>query len=218
MLGYRAQSNFIYTACRVSHRRSNAFVGEASVLDIDTAMGNDTQLGHASSLQSGQRVPDGKRWHGSPAIETTADYVRVEPVPCDGAAPRPLRGRAVLAAVPARRSRCRSSRMALWDEHGGAGADTTGWWTLAGARPSTGPVSVSLVSFFGSIVTGLAGVWAVPRLAPPVPEGRQGLLDLRHPRLAAGPHREVLELAVLQRAVRRLARRSSATCASSAGT
>ena len=40
---------------------SNAFVGEASVLDIGTAMGNDTQLGHASSLQTGQRVPDGKR-------------------------------------------------------------------------------------------------------------------------------------------------------------
>ena len=40
------------------------------MLDIDTAMGNDTQLGHASSLQSGQRVPDGKRYHGSPAQET----------------------------------------------------------------------------------------------------------------------------------------------------
>ena len=48
----------------------NAYVGEASVLDIDTAMGNDTQLGHASSLQSGQRVPDGKHYHGSPAQET----------------------------------------------------------------------------------------------------------------------------------------------------
>ena len=46
---------------------SNAFVGEASVLDIDTVMGDGTQLGHASSLQSGQRVPDGKRYHGSPA-------------------------------------------------------------------------------------------------------------------------------------------------------
>ena len=50
---------------------SNAVVGEASVLDIDTAMGDNTQLGHASSLQSGQRVPDDKHYHGSPAIETT---------------------------------------------------------------------------------------------------------------------------------------------------
>ena len=41
-------------------------------------MGDDTQLGHASSLQSGQRVPDGKRYHGSPAVETTSDYCPIE--------------------------------------------------------------------------------------------------------------------------------------------
>ena len=57
----------------------NAFVGEASVIDIDTAMEDDTQLGHASSLQSGQRVPDGKHYHGSPAHETTANYCPIEP-------------------------------------------------------------------------------------------------------------------------------------------
>ena len=61
-----------------SRSARNAFVGEASVLDIDTAMGDDTQLGHASSLQSGQRVPDGKRYHGSPAVETTSDYCPIE--------------------------------------------------------------------------------------------------------------------------------------------
>ena len=61
---------------------SNAFVGEASVIDIDTAMGDDTQLGHASSLQSGQRVPDGKRYHGSPAVETTSDYCPIESKEC----------------------------------------------------------------------------------------------------------------------------------------
>ena len=57
---------------------SNAYVGEASVLDIDTAMGDNTQLGHASSLQSGQRVPDGKHYHGSPAVETSADFCPIE--------------------------------------------------------------------------------------------------------------------------------------------
>ncbi len=41
-------------------------------------MGDDTQLGHASSLQSGQRVPDGKHYHGSPAVETTSDYCPIE--------------------------------------------------------------------------------------------------------------------------------------------
>ena len=76
VLGYRAQSNFIHIG--PVEIGANAFVGEASVIDIDTAMGDDTQLGHASSLQSGQRVPDGKRYHGSPAIETTSDYCPIE--------------------------------------------------------------------------------------------------------------------------------------------
>jgi non-ribosomal peptide synthetase-like protein len=76
MLGYRAQSNFIHIGPVAIG--SNAYVGEASVLDIDTAMGDNTQLGHASSLQSGQRVPDGKRYHGSPAIETSSNYCPID--------------------------------------------------------------------------------------------------------------------------------------------
>jgi non-ribosomal peptide synthetase-like protein len=76
MLCYRAQSNFIHIGPVAIG--SNAFVGEASVLDINTAMGNNTQLGHASSLQSGQHVPDGKRYHGSPAVETSFDYCPIE--------------------------------------------------------------------------------------------------------------------------------------------
>jgi non-ribosomal peptide synthetase-like protein len=41
-------------------------------------MGDNTQLGHASSLQSGQRVPDGKHYHGSPAVETSSNYCPIE--------------------------------------------------------------------------------------------------------------------------------------------
>src|SRR5215467_11929335 len=58
MLGYRAQSNFIHIGPVTIG--SNSFVGDRSVLDIDTEMGDNTQLGYASSLQSGQRVPEGK--------------------------------------------------------------------------------------------------------------------------------------------------------------
>ncbi|MEZ5648909.1 MAG: amino acid adenylation domain-containing protein, partial [Alphaproteobacteria bacterium] len=76
LLGYRAQSNFIHMGPVAIG--SNAFVGEASVLDIDTAMGDNTQLGHVSSLQSGQRVPDGKHYHGSPAVETSSNYCQIE--------------------------------------------------------------------------------------------------------------------------------------------
>src|SRR5262249_25802196 len=80
VLGYRAQSNMIYTG-PVSIG-SNVFVGEASVLDINTAIEDGAQLGHVSSLQVGQRVPTGKRYHGSPAQETSANYCTVEAMPC----------------------------------------------------------------------------------------------------------------------------------------
>jgi non-ribosomal peptide synthetase-like protein len=102
LLGYRAQSNFIHMGPVAIG--SNAFVGPASVLDINTAMGDNTQLGHVSSLQSGQRVPDGKHYHGSPAVETSSDFC-----PIDGKKGAPLRafiyvslilGTALLIAVP----------------------------------------------------------------------------------------------------------------------
>lgn len=60
----------------------DAFVGEMSVLDIDTAMGDDSQLAHASSLHRGQTIPAGERWHGSPARRTDTNFVRVAPAPC----------------------------------------------------------------------------------------------------------------------------------------
>src|SRR5437867_7559343 len=60
----------------------DVFVGEAAVLDINTAMGDGAQLGHSSSLHSGQSVPVGERWHGSPARRTETNYVRVAPARC----------------------------------------------------------------------------------------------------------------------------------------
>src|SRR5256885_13446150 len=55
----------------------DVFVGERSVLDINTSMGDRAQLGHASGLHSGQAVPTGERWHGSPAQRTDVNYLRV---------------------------------------------------------------------------------------------------------------------------------------------
>jgi non-ribosomal peptide synthetase-like protein len=74
-LCYRAHSGLIQTGA-VSLGR-DAFVGEKSVLDINTSMGDDAQLGHSSALHSGQRVPDGEHWHGSPAQPTEVDYLRI---------------------------------------------------------------------------------------------------------------------------------------------
>jgi non-ribosomal peptide synthetase-like protein len=157
LLGYRAQSNFIHTGPVTIG--SGAFVGEAAVLDIDTAMGNDTQLGHGSSLQSGQRVPDGKRFHGSPAVETSADYCRIESTPCSAlrvVVSETLQLAAVFAvAVP-----LPIVALALWEQHStGAAAAAAGLW---GSVPTV--LLVSLASFFGSLATGLLGVYAVPRL------------------------------------------------------
>src|SRR5262249_23085011 len=60
----------------------DVYVGERSVLDVDTSMGDGAQLGHASALHSGQAVPAGERWHGSPAQRTDVSYLRIAPAQC----------------------------------------------------------------------------------------------------------------------------------------
>src|SRR6185436_6279388 len=79
-LCYRAQAGRIEIGPVTLGR--DVFVGEASVLDINTSMGDGAQLGHSSSLQSGQSVPAGERWHGSPARRTDVNYLRVPPARC----------------------------------------------------------------------------------------------------------------------------------------
>jgi non-ribosomal peptide synthetase-like protein len=120
-------------------------VGEASVLDIDTSMGDGAQLGHASSLQAGQAVPAGERRHGFAAQELTEiDYGGVEPLSCGTARKVAYSVLQILGIV--------ALRMPL-----AAGA--------AALVLSTVPaLAVSTVFFFGSILGGLAFVLTVPRL------------------------------------------------------
>ncbi|MFI1766583.1 Pls/PosA family non-ribosomal peptide synthetase [Streptomyces sp. NPDC020800] len=80
LLGYRAHAGRIQTG-RITLGR-DVFIGEKTVLDIDTTMGDGAQLGHASALHRGQTVPDGAHWHGSPAQPTQTDYVRIAPARC----------------------------------------------------------------------------------------------------------------------------------------
>jgi non-ribosomal peptide synthetase-like protein len=77
--GYRAVAGVIQTG-PVSIGRE-ALIGEHTVLDIGTSVGNGSQLGHTSSLQESQAVPDGQHWHGSPAQRTDVDYRSVAPIP-----------------------------------------------------------------------------------------------------------------------------------------
>jgi len=80
LLCYRAQAGQIETGPVTIGR--GALVGERAVLDIGTSIGDGGQLGHASALHSGQAVPAGERWHGSPAQPTEVDYLRVAPARC----------------------------------------------------------------------------------------------------------------------------------------
>lgn len=86
---YRAHAGLIQTGSVTLGR--NVLVSEATVLDIDTSLGDGAQLGHASSLHRGQAVPDGEHWHGSPAQRTDVDYQVVGPARC-GAVRRAAHG------------------------------------------------------------------------------------------------------------------------------
>jgi len=94
--GYRAVGGVIQTG-PVSIGRE-ALIGEHTVLDIGTSVGNGSQLGHTSSLYQSQAVPDGQRWHGSPAQRTDVDYRRVDPVRC-GSLRRAVYGTVQLATL-----------------------------------------------------------------------------------------------------------------------
>ncbi|GAA5147302.1 hypothetical protein GCM10023321_08110 [Pseudonocardia eucalypti] len=75
--GYRAHAGVITTG-RIS-LGARVFVGENTVIDINTRMGDGSQLGHSSSLHPGQTVPPQRRWHGCPARPSRANYQTVPP-------------------------------------------------------------------------------------------------------------------------------------------
>ncbi|MFG2093394.1 Pls/PosA family non-ribosomal peptide synthetase [Streptomyces sp. NPDC048612] len=93
---YRARAGLIQTGAVVLGE--HVVISEATVLDIDTALGDGAQLGHASSLHSGQMVPDGESWHGSPAQRCGVDFRFVEPAAC-GAVRRTLHSCLQMATV-----------------------------------------------------------------------------------------------------------------------
>ncbi|MGH4007036.1 MAG: Pls/PosA family non-ribosomal peptide synthetase [Pseudonocardiaceae bacterium] len=160
---YRAHAGLIQTG--VVTLGKNALVGEATVLDIETSLGAGSQLGHSSSLYAGQAVPDGQRWHGSPAQRTEVDYRAVDPTGCG-----PLRrvvytvlqlltvlflGLPLVGSV---------SVMLL--------AEFPQLIALLGAEPLAftswtfyrGALTASFVIFFGSVLAGLLFVVTVPRV------------------------------------------------------
>jgi non-ribosomal peptide synthetase-like protein len=160
---YRAHAGLIQTGAVTLGE--GVFVGEVTVLDIRTSLGDGAQLGHSSSLHAGQAVPGGERWHGSPAQPAGVDYRVVGPAGCGT-----LR-RAVYAGVQL------LSALVLWVPlmvggvimlltqipqftallDGGPLAITSRTFYLDA-------LAASFVFFFGSLVVGLLFVVTVPRM------------------------------------------------------
>ncbi|MCU1652181.1 MAG: non-ribosomal peptide synthetase domain protein [Pseudonocardia sp.] len=160
--GYRAINGVIQIGPVTIGR--GAHLGEKTVLDIHTSMGDGAELGHSSALQSGQSVPPGATWHGCPAEPTRTSY-RTCPL-----------------------ARCGTLRKVLYSTLQLAGVligGTVGMAVAAGLLTYISPlkvlltsrstlltssnfyllvVGVSLVLFLGGILTGLVFVMAVPRL------------------------------------------------------
>ncbi|KOV56235.1 Pls/PosA family non-ribosomal peptide synthetase [Streptomyces sp. MMG1121] len=162
-LGYRAFAGHIQTG-RVTLGR-DVFVGEKTVLDIDTSMGDGAQLGHASSLHSGQTVPAGEHWHGSPAETTQVDYVRVAPTRC-GTVRRAWFGCTTLLQllfvyIPL----AVGGMYMLFTEVPAIGKRLDPQTTaLTPSELISDALVLSLVLFFGFVVLGLAALYSLPRL------------------------------------------------------
>jgi len=152
VLGYRAQGNYIHTGPVTIGE--NAFVGEAAVLDIHTSVGDGAQLGHASSLQSGQHIAAGERAHGSPAVPTTADYCTVPNEPCS-AFQRMIYETIQLVGLFAIAMPLPLLAMSYWEKLAEAADDDEG-----GGRV----LLASLVLLVGSIVISFIVATVVPRV------------------------------------------------------
>ena len=78
---YRAHAGVIQTG--PVNIGKDTLVGEMTVLDIDTSLGDGAQIGHSSALYAGQSIPAGEHRCGSPAEHlTTVDYRDVPAAEC----------------------------------------------------------------------------------------------------------------------------------------
>ncbi|MEV0372442.1 Pls/PosA family non-ribosomal peptide synthetase [Streptomyces sp. NPDC050636] len=160
---YRAHAGRIQTGPVTLGR--DVFIGEKTVLDIGTSMGDGAQLGHTSSLHSGQAVPGGQRWHGSPAQRTEVDYVRIPPARC-GTLRRAgfglaAMGRLFFLSVPLAVGGLYMllTEFPALSERLGPGAAG-----VASPELYVDALIVSCVLFFGFVFAGVAVLFTVPRL------------------------------------------------------
>ncbi|MEC5192996.1 MULTISPECIES: Pls/PosA family non-ribosomal peptide synthetase [unclassified Arthrobacter] len=156
-LCYRARSGMIEKGTVTLG--SNVFVSERTTLDIGTTMGDDSQLGHASSLQAAQAVPAGQVWHGSPAVRTGTNYRRVPAADCS------TRRRVIYSLLQL------TNRLVLVVPAAVLGLAVllrpylaTGHLQLGAMSFFADALAVSLVLFIVGLFTGLVAVVCIPRI------------------------------------------------------
>ncbi|MEK8169031.1 hypothetical protein NKH77_01905 [Streptomyces sp. M19] len=161
--GYRAEAGVIHTGSVTIG--AGAWIGETSVVDIGATIGDRAQLGHASCLPVGGRIPDGERWHGTPAEPATADYDTLPPAPC-GHARRVLYGTTqalslLLVAAPLATG---LSVLALNDLPFLSRLLSTGETTVARPLFYAEALLASVAIFLGALALGLVAMVTLPRL------------------------------------------------------
>ncbi len=164
--GYKAEAGMIRTGPVTLGQ--NIFVGEASVIDINTSMGDDCQIGHSSTLLEGQDLQGGAVFHGSPAQQTSGDYNTVPALPMTTRRKViyssiqlalgfllvvPVAGFLLYAFAPQLFGQDRS----IWTA---AQAVTPIGWTLTAFI-----LAASLILFLSALLTGLIAIALLPRLA-----------------------------------------------------
>ena len=135
------------------------------MLDIGATIGDFGQLGHASALLAGQRVPEGKSYHGSPAEETTTDFRLLDDIPA-----KPLRRTVFsfaqllgsIAVAAALTDALVLGAMAFAEERASANVPTP-LVAMVGLLPIS--LSTSLALSSAALVASLAMVYAIPRIA-----------------------------------------------------
>ncbi|WP_443072680.1 Pls/PosA family non-ribosomal peptide synthetase [Streptomyces sp. RPT161] len=163
LLCYRAHAGRIQTGPVTLGR--DVFVGERTVLDINTSMGDGAQLGHTSTLHSGQAVPAGQRWHGSPARRTELNYLRVAPARCGRARRTAFALFALLKPVLVTVPLTVVFLYALLNEvplllgQSDAGAES-----VTSSAFYVDALLLCTVLFFGFVIAGLGVLFTVPRL------------------------------------------------------
>jgi non-ribosomal peptide synthetase-like protein len=160
--GYRAISGVIQTGPITLGRY--AHVGEKTVLDIGTSMGDGAELGHSSSLQTGQSVPAGETWHGCPAEPAPTDYRTCPPTRCGTARKVVYTLLQLLGLLLSGTVGLAVAAIAVTGIPALNGLLTAGPTSLRSSGFYLAILATAAVLFFGGAILGLLAVLIVPRV------------------------------------------------------